>query len=216
MSIRVLIADDHTILRQGLKSLLKNEPDIEVIAEAANGLEAILLARELSPDVIVMDMTMPEVNGIEASRQILEDNPAIRIIILSMVLDQACVAEALKTGAMGYVLKDCASDELVTAIRTANGGFPYLCREITALVIKDYTQGDDERSSVNQSPLSKRELEVLRLVADGKNSKEIAFQFGVSVKTVEVQRLNIMKKLNLYSVAELTKYAVREGLSSIE
>lgn len=216
MSIRVLIADDHTIMRQGLKALLKNETDIEVIAEAANGLEAIQLARELVPDVIVMDMTMPEANGIEASRQILEENPAIRIIILSMVLDQACVAEALKAGATGYVLKDCASDELVTAIRTAKAGFPYLCREITALVIKGYTQGADERPSDQQSPLSKREQEVLRLIADGKNPKEIAFQFGVSVKTVEAQRMNIMKKLDLYSVAELTKYAVREGLSSIE
>ncbi|MDO9068575.1 MAG: response regulator transcription factor [Deltaproteobacteria bacterium] len=216
MSIRVLLADDHTIMRQGLMALLKSEKDMEVIAEAANGLEAIHLARELTPCVIVMDMTMPEVNGIEATRQILEYNPDIRIIILSMVMDQSCVAEALKAGAMGYVLKDCASDELVVAIHTTMGGFPYLCREVTALVIKDYTQKNDRRPCVLQSPLSRRELDVLRLVADGKNSKEMAFQFNVSVKTIEAQRMNIMKKLNIYSVAELTKYAVREGLTGIE
>jgi DNA-binding NarL/FixJ family response regulator len=216
MSIKVLLVDDHTIMRQGLKSLLKNEADFEVIAEAANGLEAVRLAREFTPDVIVMDMTMPEMNGIEASRQILEENPAIRIIILSMVLDRTCVAEALKSGATGYVLKDCASDELVAAIRTAMGGFPYLCREVTALVIKDFTLDADERPSGYQSPLSKRELDVLRLISDGKNSKEMAFHFGVSVKTIEAQRMNIMKKLNLYSVAKLTKYALREGLTSID
>jgi DNA-binding NarL/FixJ family response regulator len=216
MGIRVLVVDDHTIMRQGLKALLEKGQDIEVIAEATNGLEAIRLAREFTPDVIVMDMTMPEMNGIDASRQILEENPAVRIIILSMVLDQACVAEALKAGATGYVLKDCASDELMVAIKTAMAGFPYLCREVTALVVKGYTQGGDERSNDRHSPLSPREQDVLRLIADGKNSKEIAFQFGVSVKTIEAQRMNIMKKLHLHSVAELTKYAVREGLTSIE
>lgn len=214
--MRVLLADDHTIMRQGLMALLKNEKDMEVISEAANGLEAIHLARELTPDVIVMDMTMPEANGIEATRQILKENPSIRIIILSMVMDQSCVAEALKAGAMGYVLKDCASDELVVAIHTTMGGFPYLCREVTALVIKDYTQKCDKRPCELQSPLSRRELDVLRLIADGKNSKEMAFQFDVSVKTIEAQRMNIMKKLNIYSVAELTKYAMREGLTGIE
>lgn len=216
MSIRVLVVDDHMIMRQGLKVLLEKGQDIEVIAEAANGLEAIRLARELIPDLIVMDMTMPEVNGIDASRQILEENPAIRIIILSMVMDQACVAEALKAGATGYVLKDCACDELVIAIKTAMAGFPYLCREVTALVIKEYTHGTDKHPNDHHSPLSRREQEVLSLISDGKNSKEIAFQFGVSVKTIEAQRMNIMKKLHLHSVAELTKYAVREGLTSIE
>lgn len=216
MSIRVLLVDDHIILRQGLKLLLEKESTITVVAEAANGQEAIRMARELLPDLIVMDMTMPGINGIGASRQILQEHPAIKIIILSMVLDRACVAEALKAGVTGYVLKDCASDELVTAIHTAISGFPYLCREVTALVVNDYTQESPAPPRNLQTPLSKREQEVLRLLADGKSSKEIAFQFGVSVKTVEVQRLNIMKKLKLHSVAELTKYAVREGLSSIE
>jgi len=125
-------------------------------------------------------------------------------------------SEALKSGATGYVLKDCASDELVLAIRTAMGGFPYLCREVTALVIKNFTRDDADRPGDHQSPLSKRELDVLRLIADGKNSKEIGFHFGVSVKTIEAHRMNIMKKLNLYSVAGLTKYALREGLTGVD
>jgi len=216
MNIRVLLVDDHMIMRQGLAALLKNERDIEVVAEAANGLEALDFARECTPDVIVMDMTMPLMNGIEASRKILEENPAIRIIILSMVLDEPCVVEALKSGAMGYVLKDCASDELVAAIRSSIAGFPYLCREVTGLVIKGYTNSFTEQPGGCQPLLSPREREVLQLIADGKSTKEIAFQFNVSIKTIDTQRNTIMKKLDLHSVAELTKYAVREGLSSLE
>lgn len=211
MSITLLLVDDHTILRQGLKLLLQNEQDIAVIAEAANGLEAIQQARELHPDVVVMDLNMPEMNGIEASRQILNDNPAIKIIILSMTLDQTCVSEALKAGVTGYVLKDCVPGELVSAIRSTITGFPYLCQQVTALVVKEYAQ-----DSGKQHPLlSKREREVLKFIADGKSLKEISFIFGVSTKTVEAQRMNIMKKLDLHSVADLTKYAVREGLSSL-
>jgi DNA-binding NarL/FixJ family response regulator len=213
MSIRVMVVDDHAIVRQGFKAILDNEADMEVIAEAANGLEAIRLARELIPDVIVMDLNMPEMDGIEATRQILKENPAIKIIILSMVLDQACVSLALKSGAAGYTLKDCTSDELVTAIHSAMAGFPHLCREVTALIVKDYA-GNDERKIDNNPSLSKREVDVLRLIADGKSPKEIAFEFDVSVKTIESQRMNIMKKLNLFTIAELTKYAVRMGLSS--
>ena len=216
MNIRVMVVDDHAVVRQGFKALLNKETDIEVVAEAANGLEAIRLARECHPDVIVLDMNIPEINGIEAARQILQETPAIKILILSMVLDKACVALALKTGATGYLLKDCSSDELLTAIHSVMAGFPYLCRDVTALVIKDYTQDTDNDQDTRQPLLTKRELEVLQLIADGKSSKEIAFHYGLSVKTIENQRLSIMKKLDLFSVAELTKYAVRIGVSSIE
>lgn len=212
MSIKVLLVDDHAIMRQGLKVLLDMEQDITVIAEAANGNEAILMARELTPDVIIMDMNMPEVNGIKASRRILEENPSARIIILSMILESSYVRQALKSGVRGYVLKDCVSDELVEAIRSAMLGFHYLCREVSELIIKDYTGIAGEPHNVQPPPLSTRETEVLQLIAEGNNAKEIAFYLGLSVKTVEGHRSNIMKKLNLRSVAEITRYAVREGL----
>jgi DNA-binding NarL/FixJ family response regulator len=213
MSINVLLVDDHMLVRQGLKSLLTHEKDLEVIAGASNGPEAIRMARELTPEVILMDLLMPEMSGIEATRQILTDNPAHRIIILSMVLDRACAMEALRAGAVGYVLKDCAPDELAAAIRGVMGGGAYLCREITELVIKE---NDISPPNAHHALLSRRELDALRFIAEGKNSKEIAFLFGISAKTADAQRLKIMKKLNVHSVAELTKYAVREGLTSIE
>ena len=216
MSISVLLADDHKIMRQGLKVLLEQESDIEVVAKASNGLETVQMAQEYAPDVIVMDMNMPELNGIESTRSVLASNPSIKIIILTMVLDRVCILEALKAGATGYVLKDCAADELVMAIRTVAAGFPYLCREVTAMVIEEYTRDDDDVKGGLKQQLSGRELEVLKLLAEGRNSKEIAFTIGVSVKTVEAQRTSIMKKLNLHSVAELTKFAIREGLTPLD
>lgn len=215
MSIRVLLADDHKILRQVLRCRLESEPDIEVMGEAQDGREALQLAGELAPDVIVMDITMPVMNGIEATRQILAANSGIKILALSMLNDRACVVETLKAGASGYLLKDCAAEELVGAIRTVSAGFPYLCGQVTALVIKDYTQGADVGSGGASAELTRREREVLQLISNGKNAKEIAYILGVSIKTIEAQRMNTMKKLNLFSVAELTKYAVREGLTSI-
>lgn len=218
MSIRVMLVDDHKIMREGLKSLLDRAADVEVVAQAANGIEALQRAEECSPDVVVMDLTMPEMGGIEATRRIVEANPDIKVLALSMIQDKSCVVESLKAGAKGYLIKDCAGEELLGAIRILAAGESYLCSRITELVIRDYTQFVAESSSLFQTAtnLSKREQEVLQLIADGKNTKEIAFMFGVSVKTVDVQRNNIMKKLNLHSIAELTKYAVREGLTSIE
>jgi DNA-binding NarL/FixJ family response regulator len=215
MSIRVLLADDHTIMRQGLKALLEREPKIEVIAEAADGQEAVQLTQLHAPHVVVMDLTMPKISGIEATRQITAQNAEVKVLAFSMVLDRTCVVETLKAGAMGYLLKDCAAEELVGAIQTVAGGAPYLCPQITALVIKDYAQSKIGRENSGYPQLSKREREVLQLIAAGKNTKEIAFTFGVSSKTIEIQRMNVMKKLNLYSIAELTKYAVREGLTTL-
>ncbi|NVN93545.1 MAG: response regulator transcription factor [Desulfuromonadales bacterium] len=216
MSIKVLLVDDHKIMREGLKALLSKATDIEVVAQAANGVEAIQKTADYCPDVIVMDLTMPKMGGIEATRRIVATNPDIKTLALSMVMDRSCVVECLKAGAKGYLIKDCAGDELIGAIRTLASGDSYLCSRITELVISDYAQhATNDTSSVN-AKLSRREQEVLQLIADGKNTKEIAFTLAVSTKTVEVQRSSIMKKLDLHSIAELTKYALREGLTSIE
>lgn len=216
MSIRVLLVDDHTIMREGLKALLTRAEDIQVVAEAADGVEAVQRAAEFMPDVIVMDLTMPRMGGIEAIRRIAVDNPGCRALTLSMVMDRSCVVESLKAGAKGYLIKDCAGEELIGAIRTLAEGGSYLCFKVTELIISDYAQHAAETPSSSHSLLSAREREVLQLIADGNTTKEIAFTLGISAKTVEVQRSSIMKKLNLYSIAELTKYALREGLTSME
>lgn len=221
MSIRVLLADDHKIMREGLKALLARTTEVEVVAEAADGNEALQMALDHRPDVIVMDLTMPGMSGIEATRRIVAADPGARILALSMLQDKSCVVECLKAGARGYLIKNCAAEELLGAIRALAAGESYLCTKITELVIKDYAQILPDDSAGTASPascpeLSKREREVLQLIAEGKSTKEIAFLAGVSIKTIDVQRNNIMKKLNLFSIAELTKYAVRKGLTSIE
>lgn len=215
MSIRVLLVDDHTIMREGLKALLAKATDILVVAQAADGVEAVQQATEHIPDVIVMDLTMPRMGGIEAIRRIVAANPECKALALSMVMDRNCVVESLKAGAKGYLVKDCAGEELISAIRTLASGGSYLCSKVTELVISDYAQHATQSPSSAHATLSAREQEVLQLIADGKNTKEIAFLLGISVKTVEVQRSSIMKKLDLHSIAELTKYALREGLTTL-
>ncbi len=215
MSISVVLVDDHRIMRDGLRSMLQKEAGIAVVGEAANGREAVTVACELAPDVVVMDLTMPGMSGTEAITEITAAMPDTKVLALSMVLDRGCVVEALKAGGAGYVLKECAGEELVKAIRAVASGAPYLCDQITALIMQDFSRNRDEKSSATVERLSKREREVLQLVAEGKSTKDIAFTFGVSIKTVEVQRHNIMKKLNLFSVAELTKFAIREGLTTV-
>jgi DNA-binding NarL/FixJ family response regulator len=216
MSLRVLIADDHTIVREGLRSLLEKEPDLVVVAEAGSGSAALQLAREHHPDVVLMDISMPDMNGIDATRMIRAEQSDARILALSMETDRRFVVEVLKAGATGYLLKDCAFTELATAIRTVARDETYLPPKIVELVIKDYLQRIPENSSSSYDNLSAREREILQLISSGMCTKEIAFALDVSTKTIENQRQNIMKKLNLYSIAELTKYAVREGLSSLE
>ena len=216
MNIRVLLVDDHTIMREGLKSLLDQATDIEVVAQASNGVEALQKVEECCPDVVVMDLTMPQMGGIEATGRIVAAHPGIKVLALSMIEDKSCVVECLKAGAKGYLLKDCAGEELLGAIRILAAGESYLCPSITDLILREYTQLAAGSPSKATSSLSKREQEVLHLITDGKSTKEIAFTFGVSGKTVDVQRSSIMKKLNLYSIAELTKYAVREGLTTLE
>lgn len=215
MSTRVLLVDNHNLMREGLKALLGRTADIEVVAEATSGKEALQQAAQFCPDVIVMDLKMPEMNGIEATQGILAGNPDIKVLALSMVMDRVNIIETLKAGAKGYLSKDCVFEELVDAIHALAEGKSYLGAEVTELVIKDFTENMAKDSSVKSNKLSKRELEVLQHIADGRNTKNIAFTLGVCVKTVEIHRMNIMKRLSLYSIAELTKYAVREGLTTI-
>jgi DNA-binding NarL/FixJ family response regulator len=218
MSVRIklMIVDDHAIVREGLRGLLEKEPDMEVAGEACNGLEAVKLAKELQLDVIIMDVNMPCMNGIEATRRILAANRDVRVLALSLESDRRFIVEVLEAGAKGYVLKDAFFAELATAIRTVADGDTYLGPRITEMIIKDYLQRIPEKLPLTFTSLTTRERELIQLIADGKNTKEIASMFGTSIKTIEVHRHNIMKKLHLYSIAELTKYAVREGLSSLK
>ncbi len=216
MSIKILIVDDHAVLREGLRSLLHREPDLEVIGEAGNGVEAVQKAEELTPDIIIMDLNLPDMNGIAATRKILENRPESKVIALSMESDKRYIIDILVAGAMGYVLKDCFFAELAGAIRTVAKGDNYLGPRITEMIIKDYLQRVPDSLPLSSSSLTQREREIVQQIAEGKNTKEIAASFGTSVKTIEVHRHNIMKKLDLYSIAELTKYAVREGLTSLK
>lgn len=216
MSIRVLLADDHAIIRQGLCSLLEKEHDIEVVASVEDGRKALELVRELVPDIVIMDITMPNLNGIDATGRVVREFPGVKVIALSMHSNRRFVADMLKAGASGYVLKDCMFDEFVEAIRTVAAGHVYLSPRITDVVIGDYTERLSTVTESQLAILTEREHEVLQLLAEGKSTKRIALELSVSTKTIESNRRHIMDKLDIHSVAELTKYAVREGLTSLE
>ncbi len=210
MEIKVLLVDDHTIIRDGLAAILKTEADIRIVAEAGSGQEALDKVASFIPDVVVMDLTLPDVGGVQATRRILAEHPAIKVLILSMLLDETCVFESLEAGARGYLVKDCAADELVTAIRALYQGKPYFCTGAQEIMMRKHLP-DPAGKQANTS-LSKRETEVLKLVAQGQNTKEIAFALEISVKMIEVHRANIRKKLGLHSIAQLTRYALKNGL----
>ena len=214
--MRILIADDHRIVREGLRSLLDEQPDMQVIAEADNGRDAVERVDELAPDVVVMDVAMPQLNGIEATRRIVRGRPGTKVIALSMHADRRFTAEMLRAGAAGYLVKDSAFEELVTAIRAVVEGKVYLSPHIADVVVDDYVRRLPGDEPGVYTALSAREREVLQLLAEGKATKEVARVLHVSVKTVETHRRQIMQKLDLHSVAELTKYAIREGLTSVE
>lgn len=216
MGLKIMIVDDHTIVRDGLRLLLEKEPDLEVVAEAENGAMAIQRANEFLPDVIVMDINMPEMNGIEATRRIMAENSAVKVLALSMESDRRFVVEVLQSGAKGYILKDSAFAELAVGIRVVANDEQYLCPKISEMIIKDYLLSIPEGISIGHTILTTHERELIQYIADGKNTKDIAHMSGVSTKTIDNQRHNIMKKLDLYSIASLTKYAVREGLTSIK
>jgi two-component system response regulator NreC len=212
MSVKVLVADDHQILREGLVTLLA-KAGMTVVGEAADGRTVVRLARELKPHVVIMDIAMPELNGIEATRQIVADVPGIKIIALSMHADKHFVRGMLQAGASGYLLKHCASQELVQAIRAVRNHQMYLSPGITELVVEDFKCATGDASAF--SVLSPREREILQLYAEGKISREIAETLHISLKTVEAYRRQIMEKMDFKSFADLIKYAIREGLTTL-
>ena len=212
MTIRVILADDHPVFREGLCSLLQVEADIEVIGQAADGEEAVRLVRDLRPDVVVMDIAMPGCDGIEATERILADDPSHRILALSMHADAQFMQKMFSVGAKGYLPKNCCFDELVTAIRTIHENGEYLSPSLNAALLSDYIGLLAKERERDDRPLSERETEVLRLIADGRHTKQIADLLGISVKTVETHRRQVMEKLGISTVAGLTRYAVRTGL----
>lgn len=215
MSIRVILADDHKIMRNGLRALLEKHQDIEIVGEASDGRTAVDLAFELSPDVILMDVSMPDMNGIEATRRIIEKSPKVKIVALSMHSDKKFIAEMLNAGASGYLLKDCAAQELIHAIHTVMKNRSYLSPDIAEIMIQEYKQIVSKENLSAYSLLTSREREVLQLLAEGKTMKEIAFALEISVKTAETYRQHIMDKLDIHTIAGITKYAIREGLTTL-
>lgn len=215
MSTTIILADDHGMIREGLRSIIERDPTLKVVGEAGDGRTTVDLVGRLAPDVVVMDIGMPDLNGIEATRQVLAAKSSIRVIGLSGYADSRYVLGMLEAGACGYVLKVSAGAELVQAIHTVVNGRTYLSPEIAGVVVNSYIRRQFPTESTAFALLAPREREVLQLLAEGKSSKEIATRLDVSTMTVETHRRNIMKKLDIHSVAQLTKFAVREGLTSL-
>jgi DNA-binding NarL/FixJ family response regulator len=211
--IKILIADDHGVVAEGLKHLVEAQDDMQVVAIAEDGREAVRVAREAQPDVVLMDLSMPELNGADATRAILERDPACRVIVLSMYSDREYVRRALKAGAVGYVVKRSAAKEVVEAIRTVFGGGRYLSPRVADVVIDDYA--DDKRDDP-LARLSAREREVLQLLAEGRTGAEIAQRLSLSQKTVETYRARLVEKLGIRDVAGLVRFAIQRGLVSLD
>jgi len=216
MSIRILLADDHTIMQAGLRALLEKESDMEVVAEAKNGWEAVRMATQLRPDVVIIDISMPDLNGMDATHEIIVEVPGIRVLGLSMHSDEQFVSGMLRAGAAGYLLKDCAAEELVYAIRAVYNNQTYLSPPIASIVTGQYVRDLCERGDSEAVSLTHREREVIQMLAEGKTSKEVALGLNLSVRTVEAHRRQIMNKLGVNSIAQLTKFAIRHGLTSVD
>ena len=216
MSIRILLADDHGIVREGLRFLLSREDDMEVVGEAEDGRNALELTRKLLPDVVVMDITMPNLNGVEAARQITHEFPKVKVVALSMHSDRTFVVSMLKAGASGYVLKECLSDELVEAVRIVAGGSWYISRKITGIVMGDYVNRLLETTESPLEILTDRELQVLQTVVEGKSTKQIALGLHVTTKAIEATRRKIMEKLDVHNIPELVMKSIQWGLISLQ
>ena len=216
MSIRILLVDDHQIVRDGLRALLEAQPDMNVVAEGEDGRTAVRLVQEQAPDVVIMDIAMPALNGIEATRQILAAAPGTKVIALSMHSDRRFVAGMFNAGASGYLLKESAFEELVQAVRVVRANQTYLSPGIAGIVIDDYVQHVPATAASMFAVLTAREREVLQVLVEGRSVKQIASLLQVSGKTIETHRRKIMEKLDLHSLPALTKYALREGLISLE
>ncbi len=216
MGLRIIVIEDHGITRQGLCFLFDKEPDIEVVGQAEDGREGLELVRKLQPDIVITDISMPNLNGIDATRQIVREFPNIKVIALSMHARRPFVADMLKAGASAYLLKECLFDELIEAIRTVAAGGTYISAKVAGVVVSDYV---NHLKSVVKSPLESlttREREVLQMISEGKNTKEIARILHVSTKAIEANRRKIMEKLDAHSIAELVKIAITGGLIYIE
>lgn len=216
MNARILIADDHDLFREGLRSLIERQHDLHIVAEAENGNSAVDYARRLTPDIAIIDIAMPGMNGIEATRYIIADSPHTKVIALSMHAEKRFLVEMFKSGARAYILKNSAFSELISAIHTVNSGQLYVSPKLAGLFVKDCLgqfKFDDQSAF---SMLTIREREVLQLLAEGNSSKEIATKLALSVYTTESYRKQLMSKLDLHSVAELTRYAIREGLTPLD
>lgn len=212
MEIKVLLADDHKILREGLKNVIEQKANLRVVGEATDGREAVKLCRELSPDVVVMDVAMEGLNGVEATRQIVQHNSKIKVVALSMHSNKRFIIGMFKAGAYGYLLKDCDASELITAINTVAQNKKYLTQGISGVILDELMTGAQEENT----ELTAREKEILQLIAEGKSSKEIGEMLFLSSKTVDAHRKNIMDKLSLHTIPELTKYAIKTGLTSLD
>jgi DNA-binding NarL/FixJ family response regulator len=216
MSIKILLADDHRIIYDSLNPLLDKQTDIEVVGVADNGRKAVGLTRELKPDLVIMDISMPDLNGVEATIQIVSQCPEVKIIALSMNADRQYVKKMLAAGVSAYLTKDCSLDELIEAIRIVVAGKKYLSPEISSIVIEESLAKSSTKGSSASSELTLREREVLQLLAEGKSVNEVSIMLCLSIKTVHTHRTHIMDKLDLHSIAELTKYAIKEGLTPLD
>ena len=216
MKLRIILADDHTVMREGLRVQIEQLSDMEIVAEADNGCAAVRLAKELSPDVVIMDISMKGLNGIEATRQIVAECDSVKVIALSMHPNRRYVTQMLKAGALGYILKDTAFREIAEAIRAVAAGQTYLNPKIAGFVVEGFLKIDSEKANSDLSFLTSREREVLQLLAESKATKEIAEILYLSARTVETYRRSIMDKVGIRDIAGLTKFAIREGLTSLD